>query len=118
MTFKRAAPLWCCTLFYYLQLVIPVFREKWQASWQSKETGKKRIWIRVLSKWLVEAPKETVRQEYKLVLVNEYGFALDQVAGEVELNDRGTASGRTEFFLWGTNQDKADDSAPFNISEC
>ncbi|MFA7383246.1 MAG: hypothetical protein WC001_07325 [Desulfurivibrionaceae bacterium] len=34
----------------------------------------KKIWSHARSKWLVETPEETVRQEYLLVLVNEYGF--------------------------------------------
>ena len=49
-----------------------------------------KIWSHVRSKWLVETPEETVRQQYLLVLVNEYGFALDQIAEEMGLTGRGS----------------------------
>lgn len=41
-----------------------------------KRDGEKRqnIWSQVHSKWLMETPEETVRQECLLVLVNEYGL--------------------------------------------
>lgn len=79
---------------------------------------KGKIWSHVRSKWLVETPEETVRQEYLLVLVNEYGFTLDQIAEEMDLTGRGSASARADFVLWRTAQDKADDNAPFIIVEC
>ncbi len=79
---------------------------------------KGKIWSHVRSKWLVETPEETVRQEYLLVLVNEYGFALDQIAEEMDLTGRGSASARADFVLWRTTQDKVDDNAPFIIVEC
>jgi len=56
----------------------------------------------VRSKWLVETPEETVRQEYLLVLVNEYGFALNQITEEMDLTGRGSASARADFTLWRT----------------
>lgn len=83
---------------------------------RNEKNGK--IWSHVRSKWLVETPEETVRQEYLLVLVNEYGFALDQIAEEMDLTGRGSASARADFVLWRTAQDKADDNAPFIIVEC
>ncbi|WP_207062472.1 N-6 DNA methylase [Motiliproteus sp. SC1-56] len=83
---------------------------------RNEESGK--IWSHVRSKWLVETPEETVRQEYLLVLVNEYGFALDQIAEEMDLTGRGSASARADFVLWRTPQDKSDDNAPFIIVEC
>lgn len=83
-----------------------------------RDEKKGKIWSHVRSKWLVETPEETVRQEYLLVLVNEYGFALDQIAEEMDLTGRGSASARADFVLWRTAQDKADDNAPFIIVEC
>lgn len=77
-----------------------------------------QIWSHVRSKWLVETPEETVRQEYLLVLVNEYGFALDQIAEEMVMTGRGSASSRADFVIWRTAQDKADNNAPFIIVEC
>jgi type I restriction enzyme M protein len=81
-----------------------------------REKGK--IWSHIRNKWLVETPEETVRQEYLLVLVNEYEFSLDQIAEELDLTGRGSASARADFVIWRTVQDKADDNAPFIIVEC
>lgn len=83
-----------------------------------RDTSKGKIWSHVRSKWLVETPEETVRQEYLLVLLNEYGFGIDQIAEEIDLTGRGSASARADFVLWRTAQDKADDNAPFIIVEC
>ena len=44
-----------------------------------REKGK--VWSHIRKKWIVETPEETVRQEYLCVLVNEYGFSLDQIRG-------------------------------------
>ncbi len=49
------------------------------------DESKGNVWSYVRSKWLVETPEETVRQEYLLVLVNEYGFALEQIGEEMDL---------------------------------
>jgi type I restriction enzyme M protein len=83
-----------------------------------RDTSKGKIWSHVRSKWLVETPEETVRQEYLLVLLNEYGFGIDQIAEEMDLTGRGSASARADFVLWRTAQDKAEDNAPFIIVEC
>jgi type I restriction enzyme M protein len=45
-----------------------------------REKGK--IWSHVRKRWLAETPEERVRQEYLCVLVNEYGFAIDQMDEE------------------------------------
>jgi type I restriction enzyme M protein len=53
-----------------------------------REKGK--IWSHVRKKWLDETPEETVRQEYFGVLVNQYGFSLDQIDEEREVTGRGS----------------------------
>jgi len=83
-----------------------------------RDIGKGKIWSHVRSKWLVETPEETVRQEYLLILVNEYGFSIDQIAEEIDLTGRGSASARADFVIWRTTQDKSDNNAPFIIVEC
>lgn len=83
-----------------------------------RDEKKGKIWSHVRSKWLVETPEETVRQEYLLILVNEYDFTLDQIAEEIDLTGRGSASARADFVIWRTAKDKADDNAPFIIVEC
>lgn len=83
-----------------------------------RDQAQGKIWSHVRSKWLVETPEETVRQEYLLVLVNEYGFSVEQVGEELNLVGRGSASARADFVIWRTEQDKIDDNAPFIIVEC
>ena len=89
------------------------------SSLEIKRSEKKgKIWSHVRSKWLVETPEERVRQEYVLILVNEYGFSLDQIAEELDLTGRGSAGARADFVIWRTDKDRADDNAPFIIVEC
>lgn len=83
-----------------------------------KRDGKGKIYSHVRKKWLVETPEETVRQEYLLVLVNDYQFSLDQISEEMDITGRGSASARADFVLWRTVQDKLDENTPFIIVEC
>jgi len=83
-----------------------------------RDEKNRKIWSHVRNKWLVETPEETVRQEYLLVLINEYNFSIDQISEEMDLTGRGSASARADFVIWRTIQDKTDDNAPFIIVEC
>lgn len=83
-----------------------------------KRDGKGKIWSHVRKKWLAETPEETVRQEYLIVLVNDYHFSIDQISEELDLTGRGSASARADFVLWRTVKDKANNMAPFIIVEC
>lgn len=77
------------------------------------------IWSYIRQKWLVETPEERVRQEYLCVLINEYGYGLDQIAEEIELTGhRGTAQARSDFVIWRTVQDKRDGKSPLIVVEC
>jgi Type I restriction enzyme R protein N terminus (HSDR_N) len=49
---------------------------------------KGKVWSHIRKKWVVETPEETVRQEYLCILVNEYGFTLDQMNEELEVTGR------------------------------
>lgn len=80
------------------------------------EPGK--IYSHVRKKWLVLKPEETVRQEYLLTLVNEYGYALDQMAEEQSLTGRGAAQARADFVIWASAQDKKDGKPPRIVVEC
>ncbi len=77
-----------------------------------------KIWSYLRSKWLNETPEERVRQEYLCVLVNEYGFSLEQMAEEVEVTGRGSGHARADFIIWRSAQDKADQKSPLIIVEC
>ena len=81
-----------------------------------REGGK--IWSPIRQKWLVETPEEYVRQEYLLILLQEYEFALDQIAEEEEVTGRGAGHARADFVVWRSAQDKAARKAPLIIVEC
>jgi type I restriction enzyme M protein len=81
-----------------------------------REGGK--IWSHVRKKWLQETPEETVRQEYLCILVNEYGFSLDQIDEELEVTGRGSGRARADFLIWRTAKDKADSKNPLIVVEC
>ena len=83
-----------------------------------RDEKKGKIWSHVRRKWLVETPEETVRQNYLLILVNDYGFSLDQIAEEIDLTGPGSANARADFVIWRTEQDKVDDDTPFIVVEC
>ncbi len=83
-----------------------------------RDTKNRKIWSHIRNKWLVETPEETVRQEYLLVLVNEYEFSLNQISEELDLTGRGSASARADFVIWRTAEDKVTEKAPFIIVEC
>ena len=83
-----------------------------------RDEAKGQIWSHVRNKWLVETPEETVRQEYLLDLVNEYGFSLGQIGEELTVTGRGSAGARADFVVWRTEKDKEDKNAPFIIVEC
>jgi len=81
-----------------------------------REKGK--IWSHIRKKWMVETPEETVRQQYLCILVNEYGFSLDQIDEELEVTGRGSGHARADFVVWRTAKDKADSKNPLIIVEC
>jgi len=76
------------------------------------------IWSHVRGKWLVETPEELVRQAYLPILVNEYGFSLDQIGEEASVVGRGSANARADFLIWRSAQDKADQRRAFIVIEC
>lgn len=83
-----------------------------------RDEKKGKIWSYIRSKWLTETPEETVRQQYLTILVNDYGFTLEQIAEELNLTGRGSASARADFAIWRTAKDKQANNAPFIIIEC
>ncbi len=81
-----------------------------------REDGK--IFSHVRQKWLVETPEERVRQEHLCILVNEYGFCLDQIAEEIAVVERGASKARADFVLWRTTEDKKEKKKPLVVVEC
>ncbi len=78
--------------------------------------GKIRSHIR--QKWLVETPEERVRQEYLCVIVNEYGYSLDQMEEEVTVPGRGSSRARADFLIWRIPRDKHDGKKAMIVVEC
>jgi type I restriction enzyme M protein len=77
-----------------------------------------QIWSAVRQKWLIETPEERVRQEYLCMLVNEFGFKLDQIAEELEVTGRGSGQARADFVIWRTALDKSEQKNPLIVVEC
>ncbi|MCX7872752.1 MAG: N-6 DNA methylase [Verrucomicrobiae bacterium] len=80
--------------------------------------GKGKIWSHIRQIWLDETPEESVRQSYLLVLVNEYGFTLEQMGEELEVTGRGSGHARADFVIWRSAEDKAQGRSPLIIVEC
>lgn len=63
-----------------------------------RENGK--IFCPLADSWHIETPEEKVRQEYIKILVEDYGYSLDQMAQEIKVNNsqRGQGKARAVFF--------------------
>lgn len=77
-----------------------------------------KIFSHARQKWLEETPEERVRQEYLLVLVNEYGYSLDQIGEEEPVTGRGSGQARADFLIWRSMQDRTDGKNPLVVVEC
>lgn len=81
------------------------------------ENGK--IYSHIRKKWLVATPEELVRQEYLCVLVNEYGYKLEQMDEELEITGhRGSGHARADFIIWRSIDDKKNNKSPLIVVEC
>jgi len=82
-----------------------------------QEKGNK-IYSHVRKNWFVKTPEEIVRQNYLLVLVNEYGYLLDQIDEERSITGRGAGKARADFIIWKTPDDKQKAKAPLIVVKC
>lgn len=81
--------------------------------------GKGRIKSHIRDKWLLETPEEAVRQQYVCVLVNEYDYALNQMAEEMRIDgDRGHSDARADIVVWRSAADKREKKIPLVVVEC
>jgi type I restriction enzyme M protein len=69
-------------------------------------------------KWLIDTPEEHVRQEYLCMLVNEYGYSIDQIEEEVSVTGRGSGDARADFLIWRNPRDKRDGKTALIVVEC
>lgn len=82
------------------------------------ENGKIYSFIR--DKWLVCTPEEEVRQGFVCTLVNDYGYSLNQLGEELQVNNssRGTGRARADIVVWKSEKDKIESNSAFIVVEC
>jgi type I restriction enzyme M protein len=69
-------------------------------------------------KWVQLTPEERVRQEFLFVLINEYGYFLDQIDEETPVTSRGSAQARADFLIWRTPEAKKQQEHALIVIEC
>lgn len=77
-----------------------------------------KIFSPVRRKWLSLTPEERVRQEYLLVLTQEYGYSIDHIGEEVPVTGRGSAQARADFLIWRTVKERSDNRPAMIVIEC
>lgn len=83
-----------------------------------RENGK--IFCPLTNSWHIETPEEKVRQEYIKILVDNYGYCLDQMAQELKVTNsqRGQGKARADIVVWKSKADKDASKAAFIVVEC
>ncbi len=83
-----------------------------------RENGK--IFCPLTNSWHIETPEEKVRQEYIKILVEDYGYSLDQMAQEIKVNNsqRGQGKARADIVIWKSKKDKDESKVAFIVVEC
>ena len=79
-----------------------------------------KVFCPLINKWLVAKPEEKVRQRYICILVNDYGYSLDQMAQEQKVNNsqRGRGKACADIVIWKSKKDKDEGKAAFIVIEC
>lgn len=85
-----------------------------------------KIFAPLKDKWLVLKPEEKVRQNYITRLVNDYGFSLDQMSQEAQVNNsqRGQGRAMADIVIFYNKEDKAKfeatgrSNSPIIVVEC
>ncbi len=77
-----------------------------------------QIYSPVRKTWVQLTPEERVRQEFLLVLINEYGYSLDQIAEETPVTGRGSAQARADFLIWRTPDARKRQEHALIVIEC
>lgn len=77
-----------------------------------------KIWSHIRQMWFDETPEERVRQEYLCILVNEYGFSLEQMDEEKSVTGRGSGDARADFLMWRAPNEKNEGKTAFIVVEC
>jgi type I restriction enzyme M protein len=84
----------------------------------SVDRKKGEIYSHIRKKWLIEIPEERVRQEYLCVLVNEYGYSLEQIDEEIPVTGSGSGQARADLLVWRSAPDRLDKKTALIVVEC
>jgi type I restriction enzyme M protein len=78
-----------------------------------------KIFCPLKDKWLVAKPEEKVRQRYISILVNHYGYSLNQMEQELEVTGtkRGKGHARADIVIWKSESDRKERKNPFIVVE-
>lgn len=70
--------------------------------------------------WHIATPEERVRQKCIAILVNEYGYSIEQMAQElaVTTSKRGAGRSRADIVVWKSKEDKDNNVNTFIVVEC
>jgi len=77
-----------------------------------------QIYSPVRKTWVQLTPEERVRQEFLLVLMEEYGYSLDQIDEETPVTGRGSGQARADFLIWRTPEAKGRQEHALIVVEC
>lgn len=79
-----------------------------------------KIFAPLKNKELVLTPEERVRQEYICRLVNYYGYELEQMEQELQVNNshRGQGKARADIVIWKSASSKNNEDAATIVVEC
>ena len=82
--------------------------------------NKIKVPLKGKDEWLVLKPEEQVRQEYICRLVNNYGFALEQMSQEIKVSNsqRGQGRAMADIVIWKNVKDKKENNSPVIVVEC
>lgn len=84
------------------------------------QIDKNKIYAPLKNKWLVLKPEEEVRQKYICRLLDTYGYELNQMAQELQVNNsqRGQGQARADIVIWKSAEDKNNEKNAFIVVEC
>jgi type I restriction enzyme M protein len=87
---------------------------------QQIQIKENKIYSPLRDKWLINTPEETVRQEFVCHLVNNYGYTLEQMEEEHQVNNsqRGQGKSRADIVIWLSKEDKKAKKNAFIVVEC
>ena len=85
-----------------------------------KSRPNSKIFAPLKGKELVATPEERVRQTYISRLIEQYGYAKEQMGQEIQVNNsqRGQGQARADIVIWKSKEDKSEENSPIIVVEC